>query len=59
MIKNDQAVLDILNFEKSSDLIGLERLAQKRGKGIFSEKSDSATFYPLYPPNFMQKIRKK
>jgi len=23
-------------------------------KGFFSEKSDSATFYPLYTPNFMQ-----
>ena len=24
--------------------------------GFFPGKSDSATFYPLYPPNFMQKI---
>ena len=27
---------------------------KKGSKGFFSEKSDSATFYPLYPPNFMQ-----
>ena len=31
---------------------------KKGSKGFFSEKSDSATFYPLYPPNFMEKIRK-
>ena len=31
----------------------------KKGvKGFFSEKSVSASFYPLLPPNFMQKIRK-
>ena len=47
IIENGQAVLEIYNFEKSSDVIGWERLAQKR-----------ASFYPLLPPNFMQKIRK-
>ena len=35
IIKNGQAVLEIFNFEKSSDLIGRESLAQKRDKGIF------------------------
>ena len=31
---------------------------KKGAKGFFSEKSDSASFYPSYSPNFMQKIRK-
>ena len=35
IIENGQAVLEIFNFEKSSDVIGRERLAQKRGEGIF------------------------
>ena len=36
-----------------------ESVWPKKGvKGFFSEKSVSASFYPLLPPNFMQKIRK-
>ena len=59
IIKNGQAVLEIFNFEKSSDLIGRAVFGHFRPNTNFPEISDSATFYPLYPSNFMQKIRKK
>ena len=59
IIENGQAVLEIFNFEKSSDLIGRAVFVHFRLNTIFPEKSDSATFYPWYPSNFMQKIRKK
>ena len=50
IIKNDQAVLDILNFEKSSDLSGWECLAQKTGEGIFFLKN---LIRPLFTPYIM------
>ena len=49
-IENSQAVLEILNFEKSSDVIGRERLAQKRGEGIFFWKFCFGQFLPLIAP---------
>ena len=54
IIKNGQAVLQIFNFEKSSDLIGRAVFGHFQPNTNFPEKSDSATFYPLYPSNFMQ-----
>ena len=41
-------------FQIFLKILKISFLAQKRVNGFFSEKSDSATFYPLYPPNFMQ-----
>ncbi len=49
-IENGQAVLEIFNFEKSSDVIGWERLAQKRGEGIFFWKICFGQFLPLIAP---------
>ena len=45
-------------FENFENFVKFHFWPKKESKGFFSEKSDSATFYPLYPPNFMQKIRK-
>ena len=61
IIQNGIVVPEIFKFE--NDPITYQVTSAIFGRfwpfsAKFPEKSDSATFYPLYPPNFMQKIRK-